>query len=96
MTDLAWLLENKTRLKRKILAMPKPEARRYREIIKILVLSDRQAIDALAAAYFYHKSGVIPIPSDHVLPREFVIGFRDDKQFFSYLSNLLRQRIGQR
>ena len=93
MPDLARLLRNKRKLKAKILAMPKSEAKQYLELIKILVLTDRQAIDALAAAYFHHHTGTTPIPTEYKLPKDFVVGFKDDKEFFIYLSDLLKERI---
>jgi hypothetical protein len=93
MPDLAKLLRDKPKLKAKILAMPKSEAKKYLKLIKILALTDRQAIDALAATYFHHHTGVNPLPSEHQLPAEFVTRFNDDKEFFIYLSDLLKERI---
>ena len=93
MPDLARLLRNKRKLKAKILAMPKSEAKKYLELIKILVLTDRQAIDALAATYLHHHTGNNPLPTEHQLPTEFITDFNNDKEFFIYLSDLLKERI---
>jgi hypothetical protein len=93
MPDLAKLLQNKRHLKKKILAMPKSEAKQYLELIKILVLTDREAIDALAATYLTHHTGTNPLPTTHQLPKDFITQFNNDKEFFIYLSDLLKERI---
>lgn len=93
MPDLAKLLQNKRHLKKKILAMPKSEAKQYLELIKILVLTDREAIDALVATYFEHHTGVSPLRTTLRLHKDFIDGFKDDKEFFFYVSDLLKARI---
>jgi hypothetical protein len=92
MPDLAKLLQNKRHLKKKILAMPKSEAKKYLELIRLLVLTDNQIIDAAIATYF-EIDGITPVDTPHRVPAEFLAGFKDDKDFFFYVSDLLKERI---
>ena len=93
MDRLTHVLQNKKKLKQKIKAMPKSEAKQYIEIVRILILTDREAIDALVATYFEHHTGVSLLPTKHRLHKDFIAGFKDDKEFFFYVSDLLKARI---
>jgi hypothetical protein len=93
MHSLDKILKNKTAYKRKIRAMPREKARKFGNLIKILVLSDMQIIDALIATYFESQIGLSPIPTPHRIPKEILPNFENDKEFFFYVSDLLKIRI---
>ena len=50
-------------------------------------------IDALAATSLTHHTGTNPIPNTHQLPKDFITQFNNDKEFFIYLRDLLKERI---
>jgi hypothetical protein len=89
---LTQILQDKKQLKKQILAMPKSEAKQHIELIRLLVLTDNQIIDAAIATYF-EIDGMTPVDTQHRVPPEYITGFANDKDFFYYISDLLKERI---
>jgi hypothetical protein len=91
--NLTQILKNRQKDRQKILNLPEDEAKKYIKLIKILILTDEQIIDAMIATYFEYHTGITPIKTPHRLPKKFISKFKDDQEFFYYLTDLLKERI---
>lgn len=95
MTDpFRQLLENRKAYKRKIVRLPVAKAAKFKDLIKLLVLTDDEMIDALIASYFEQQVGVSPVQAKARVPKKFMPKFEDDNDFFFYVSDLYKERIG--
>lgn len=92
MQSLSKVLQNRELYRRKIRQLPRERSQVYADILRVIVLSETDIIDALIATYFERQTGVSPISTLHRIPSKLMPVFEDDRQFFCYLSDLLKRR----
>ena len=88
------IYHHRDKYKAKIRSLPKSKLSKYKDFIKLLLLSDEELIDSLTASYFKNVLKIkSPIKPKGKLPKSFIPEFENEKEFFYFVSDELKKLI---